>query len=241
MKRSAAGLVLALVAVVGHTQTASAPRPVMGLYDLDSATETFCAFDPSPIVVNENILTTAASVTVAGVGAGVPFTNVAVNDQILFSIGGNVYTKTVVTRASASSITVDSVVAESTPATGTPFQYRRLRCSTDGSLGDFSVSGLLKFTIDFNINQQNTTSGIDVRLQCRVGASTAGWKQQFPVLTPPAVTASYTTYTATGGLAYVVPDAWDRCRLGIKLNTTDDGDDLTTNREAVSVTVQQNR
>lgn len=233
--------IVAALALLLASTAAAQTRPVLALYDLDSDTETFCAFDPTPVTPTANLVVTAASATVTGVGAGTPFTNVAVNDQLLIGFGTtNAMVRTVIARASASSITVDSVSTFTSPSTGTPFQYRNLRCSTDGTAGDFSVSTFAGFTADFNIAQQNTTTGIDVRMQCRVGDINAGWKQVIPALTPPAVSGTYLTFTGTGGVAMVVPpsDHWDRCRIGLKLNSTDDGGDLTTNREAISVTLQ---
>lgn len=248
MRRLAALVLLALLPAPGHGQgAASSARPIFALYDLDSATETFCAFDENVSPDNGNVVTSGSSATITSVAGTTttPFLNVSVMDQILIggSTGATGATRTVIARASSTSITASSALDISSPTTGRTLQHRKLRCSTDGTTGFFSVSGMDSLAIDFTIQQQNTTTGIDVRLQCRVGDSNAGWKQVYPVLVPPAVTATYTTFTSTGGLAYEFPplSKWDSCRIGMKLNTTDDGGDTGANQEQISATMQYQR
>ena len=248
MLRKMLALALLLPQLVTAQGSQSTVRPIMALYDLDSATETFCAFDPSLSPDNGNVITAGSSATITSVAGTTttPFLNVAVMDQILIggSAGSAAATRTVLERASSTSVTLSSAIDVSSPTTGRTLQHRTLRCSTDGTAGAFSVSGYDSLVIDFTIQNQNTTTGIDVRLQCRVADSNARWQQVFPVLVPPAVTATYTTYTGDAeGLAYEFPplSKWDQCRLGIKLNTTDDGGDTGTDQEQVSATMQYQR
>jgi hypothetical protein len=221
------GIALALLALGlgAGAQTTTAPRPVMALNNFTTGTETFCAFDPNPVQVNTgNVTTAGASVTVTAVGAGTPFVSVGVGDQLI--IGGSAAAsgsvRTVATRASSVSITVDSAInLAPPPAAGYPIQYRKLRCSTDGTTGFFSVSGYSRVNVDFNVAAQVSATGVDVRLQCRVGDINAPWKQVFPLLVPPAVAASYTTLASgAGGWVYEGIRNYSSCRLGIKCTST---------------------
>jgi hypothetical protein len=211
-------------------------RPVTAKYDLDSTTETFCALNTREIDGPGRITTSGSSTTVTAVGSAEPFTDVAVNDQLVITGVIGQHVRTVVARASATSITVDAAVDLSATG-GYAFQYRVLSCGTGATDGWFGVSSLSATTVTIDITQIVATGGIDVRIQCASGSNVAAARQVYPLLTPPAAGPTYLNFpTATAsGVAVEITGSWSRCRVGMKIGSADDGDDATTNREQVTI------
>lgn len=222
-------------------------RPIMAKYDLDSTTEITCVLDPADTVAPGRATTSGSSATVTAVGSATPFTNILANARVVFSSLGKQYTRTAVAVASGTSMTIDTATDLSTSGGavgGYEVSYRNITCGSGAENGWFSIAelrGLAAPTIDFNITQQNTTGGIDVRVQCRSADANALAVQVLPALTPPAVTATYLNYTGTGGFKLAVPEKEDQCRVLMLIHTNDDGNDATTNREQVSVTLSGDR
>lgn len=170
---------------------------VMYRYNLNSTTEIFCALGPETSVAER--VQDATSTTMTAV-SGSPFLNVAVGDMIrgtdLPANGSDSYINSVVARASAASITINTALSgEVNPTlTSATLFYRSLRCGTAVNSGAFSMAKYGRVTVQIDITQLVLavpgTSTIDARILCRTGA-TAQWLQVYPVLIPPAVTATY--------------------------------------------------
>jgi len=222
---------LVLIAVLlAAPALAQDKRDVTYEVDYDSATETFCLLDTTQATTSAPVQTSGSSTTLTAV-SGSPFSEVAVNDKLIISQGGTSYTRVVSARASATSITLDVAVN----VTSASLKYQKLRCGTTTADGWFAMSRRAG-TIDINVGQLNVTGGLDVRVQC---AATGGQPRQvYPALTPPTSTASYINFTAVGGMAVGIPDPWDKCRVGIKIGSADDGGDLTTNQERVTIKLE---
>lgn len=84
--------------------------------------------------------------------------------------------------------------------------------------------------IQFSIDQVNVTGGLDITIECKMisGASIV------TLLTDNKTTA------VTDNDIYSVPEGCHEMRVGIKIGTADDGNDLTTNLEILDVHFKAN-
>lgn len=207
-------------------------RPIMAKYDLDSTTEVNCVFNAHPSAGPGLIETSGSSTTVTAVGTAQPFADVAVNDQLVVTGPIGQFVRTVVARASATSITVDAAV-DLSAGDGYSFLYRKLDCTGGGW---FDVTAMEGVTVQVDIQQVVATGGIDVRLECVASGNVSSARQVYPLLTPPAAGPTYLNFpTATAsGVSIGITGAYSKCRLGLKIGSADDGDDQTTNREQVT-------
>jgi hypothetical protein len=132
--------------------------------------------------------------------------------------------RAVMTKPSNDQITVNANIT--TPAAGSAFAYRTLTCGTGAENGWITTRGAQEVNFGFTIAQLNTTSGIDFRVEGRnlAGSTTA------------AVLLGPVTFTAVGGGGLSIQAPWDQMRLGLKMNTTDDGGDTGANAEQVTAT-----
>jgi hypothetical protein len=218
------------------SQPAPAPvsRVITYKWDLDSATEQFAVLDANETQVNVTVSTSGSSTTVTGTSA---FGAIAVNSMLHFNgpnSGSDLFTRGTSAKASASSITVDSAITLAAADLFT-YSYRNLTVGTGNRDGAFSVRGLDRYTIDVNLLQVNATGGVAFRTLCRTMTPDAAWEQVDPALTPPATTPTYYTFTAAGHYAYSSNLPMSECRVGAKIVTADDGGDLTTNQEQISI------
>jgi hypothetical protein len=228
---------MALMSVQAMAQVANPASPTVLLqYDLDSTTEIFASLDAA--VVNDPVPVSAAgSVTLTGTNA---FANVAVGDYIKIYTPTANYERSVIARASANSITISGAAITVTNGT---MQHRTLRSTATliSDVGSFDVSRYQGFTVQIDITQLSLvtpgTSSIDARILCRAGAN-AQWLQQYPVLAPPTVAASYVSSVAVGGWAREITGRFSECRVGLKINAADDAVDTLTAAEQVTVSVQ---
>lgn len=212
---------------------------------------------------NVRITTSGAESTTvtAAVASSAPFAAVQAGDFIRFRTGdpggligkseadqlhdGQVPWLKVVTRTNANSITVNQAVF--IPTTGVPFEWRRVLTSSQIGYGwvptrSFDVA---KFSV--KIDQQNTTTGISVQVQCRDDLPGLDTLSEHIVYPYPGATCNFGTldtsecvFTGAGALNNLVvtidnAGAWQECRVGLKLDSTDDGNDLTTNLELIRV------
>ena len=245
-KTLAALLALLLLPAVARAEANadSVTLPLVVNYDLDSTSYIFC----KSVGVGQNAdfnwkdqfqpVTTsgAASTTVAAVTAATngPFDNLAVGSLIRLNIPddvdpahGSVPTYRYLTaKASDDSVTVNSNVTIG--AAGITFQYLTQSCGTTSSSGWFSVQGWRAGTALIEVAQINTTTGVGYTLQC---------KHAFPWATAVSVITYTSAITAVGTVPLVWSEPYDYCRVGLKLDTTDDGGDLTTNAEQIFLTV----
>ncbi len=246
MKKTLAALV-ALLLLAGEARGAiqdASTLPLVVNYDLDSDTMTYCKSvgvgnnadfvwrdQLQPVTTSGSSSATLAAVTASANG---PYDNLAVGSLLRFNIasgdgpsfGGAPTYRYLTAKASDDSATIDTAVLVG--ATGVPFQYLNRSCGTTASSGWFSVSGWTAGTALLEISQIVTTSGIDYTLEC---------KHAYPWATAVTVLTNSAAVTAAGTVPLVWSEPYDYCRVGIKLDSTDDGDDLTTNTEQIFITV----
>lgn len=210
-------------------------------YDLDATTETFCVLARDVVQVSDRV-TDSTSTTMTAV-SGSPFANVSAGDMIFGfdnqAGGGEGYTKAVLARASATSITLNSPVSpEVNPTlTSATLSFRKLTCGTGSTNGIIDVSAYRSVVFQVDIVQLNATGGIDSRIQCR-SSPDALWWQVYPAITPGTTSASYVSSTAVGAWAVEVSGAYAQCRVGMLIHTADDGGDTGANAEQISVSVR---
>ena len=229
-------LLIALVfaPALAMAQPAGAPltSDILFHYDIDSATETFCAL--GPIVSGTVAVSASASTNLTGTAA---FTNVLVGAMLHIVTPTATYDRGIAVRTSANAVVISGAAITVTDAV---WSYRNPVCSTTlASMdGSFNVSRYNSALVTFNVAQQVATGGIDVRLVCIANALST-WVQVWPAQTDTTAAAAYINYT-TGTVAQkAIPlsDPYTRCKVGFKIGSADDGDDLTTNAEAFSVFV----
>ena len=234
-KLSPLAVLLAAAVLLGLASSSQAgpARTLLWQYNLNSTTEIFCGLGPE--FDGSNRVTASASTTVTAV-SGSPFANVQVGARILITdSNGTSYERAVTVRNSATSIVISGTGVTITSGV---FKAQNVTCSTSNNdAGAFAVDEFSSFTVGISISQQVTTGGIQFRLQCRV-AGGGPWVQQYPALTPPAVGPTYSpAYTSTGQFTLGSQDAFGECRVGMLIVTNDDGNDLTTNAEQVTIIV----
>lgn len=167
----------------------------------------------------------SASLTsfVASSGA---FTFVSPGDLLLFDVGGTPVERTVLTKADANNVTVETPVDLTA---GYAYGYRNLRQLTSAEEGWVSVRNAQSVTFIIEIAQMVGTGGIDDYVQCRVPGSSA-----------PVVNVFQDNLTAAGRTVYSIDlrvRGYDQCRFGLRWATNDDTDDLTTNKEKITLQV----
>ncbi len=250
MRKSLAALLALLLVCPLAARAATAPHsmtlPLVVNYDLDSTSYVYCKSvgvgagqnadfnwkdQAQPVTTGGSSSATLAAVTAATNG---PYDNLAVGSLLWFNIasadaptaGATPTFRYLTAKASDDSATIDSVVTVA--AAGVGFQYLNRSCGTSASSGWFSVSGWTAGTALLEISQIVTTSGIDYQLEC---------KHAYPWATAVAVLTNTAAVTAAGTVPLVWSEPYDYCRVGIKLDSTDDGNDLTTNTEQIFITV----
>jgi hypothetical protein len=141
---SALGLVVGLAAAAA-AQGAAKDGQLALIYDVDVTALTYCVPTggpfADPISVTQRIKTTGSSTTVTEfVTGGAPFTNVVVGDALAIRTPNSTTTTlvSVVAKASAASITVDTAITLSDTA-GHPFSYYHHVCGTTDNDGWFAV------------------------------------------------------------------------------------------------------
>jgi len=223
---------LMLFAVAGSPQDRNS-FPIIADFDADSTTMTYVLFDP-PRSGTANIKTTGSSATVDA-ASGTPFAAVAVGDEIFVrDVDATAQVRYVRAKASSIQITVNAAVNWSgNGSTGYGFTYRTFRSGTGADAGWFQVGGAFsRRNIYFGLEQVNATGGVAFQIDCIMGAPAAKPTLVYP---PGGSTAceTGTLTTAPTRCLVVLSLGAQRCRLGAKIVTADDGDDLTTNREDV--------
>jgi hypothetical protein len=245
MKKLLAAFLAILTAASAPVQAQSQSQQlvIQFKYNLNSTTETYCALGNE--VTDLDRVQDATSTTMTAV-SGTPFANVAVGDMITGvdqpSSGGESFVNSVVARASATSITINTAISPDVNPTLTSatLKHRTLACGTAPNSGAFNVAIFKYFTVQIDIQQMVLltpgTSSIDTRIVCRTG-NMSQWLQVYPILVPPAVTPSYVSSTVVGGWARTFNEEFSQCRVGMKINSADDAGDTGTNAEQVTVTV----
>lgn len=246
-------VLLALLALAGSASAqdmSGGDFPVLDNYDLDATSATYCRYITSTtglaegpgVQVFEKVVTSGSSTSVTALSAATtaPFTAVAVGDLIDFfppnvpglpSVAGTVpggrQRRYVVTRTDADNIVVDSAVNLGTA--GATFVFWKRSCGTAATDGWVDVTGQhAQFSI--GITQMVVTGFITYQVECRTSnasyssiviVDTANISAASPVVGNPHTTDILVPYAS--------------CRVGLLINSADDGNDLTTNLEQVFV------
>lgn len=106
----------------------------------------------------------------------------------------------------------------------TTYTFCNTTCGTLAASGWLYTWGVDQTSFFFHLDQMVVTGGIDMKIECREDAAST-------------VTTVYTSpnYTSTGTIRVIIPENYYQCRMGFKIGTSDDGGDLTTNLEKISV------
>lgn len=233
---AALGLVLGPGGVQAQLVQSVTTIPLASDYDLDSTSYVYPhstgalqrTWGPGN-VGHGKIETSGSSTTVTGVvGADDPFANLAVGDELEIVYQGFTYFRYVAAKASSDSITVNTAIDLTNDAA---FRWRDRTNGTAATSGWVPVHGMQSVLYQIDIDQLNVTGGIDVKVECRIiGATTSAVLINDPVDNETAV-------TSTGYSIHLQVAQFDECRMGIKIGTADDVDDLTTNTEKISIKV----
>ena len=202
-------------------------QPVFYEVELDATSYTYYLHGPVK-AGSSNATTSGSSATVTAI-SGTPFDDVAVGDMLIFSDPYSPPTYRIITaKASGASITVDAAITLDGPpnaaAVGYPFSYRTLTSGTGAADGWVLVGGLTNKLLSLYISQLNVTGAIYFSVECRVDS--VGPIRLFE--------ANYASAAlGSNGEAWPVTEDCTHLRVGIKIDSADDGGDLTTNREKV--------
>jgi hypothetical protein len=228
-------VLLLLLGTTAFSQPAQTVAPVLVRYDVDSTTLTFCTMvgasgNPagSPVSGSGRILTAGSSTTVtsetASAGALAP---VVARDVIIVQRGSTTDTAVVTAKASNDSVTVDAAV--NWP--GNSYTYLKSTCGTTDNDGWVGVGGgtRIMMTVQY---EQGDLDALVWQFQC-IG-SAVGSK---PVVVYPSEgdgcgnsgtqVAGFCEFAAAGSAARFTWEemgAWSRCRVGVKVKTTDASD-----------------
>jgi hypothetical protein len=241
MARYAALLSIFLIASQADAQVTSGI--LTGHYDIDSATYTACRTigsgtaiqAPVPLVGPVN----SAGVTLTAV-SGTPFSGLAVGDVLVMpptAAGILPEIRSIVTFTSATSVDVDT--APTVALANAQLGRLQQRCGTGDDAGWLRITDYTNVTLTIQIAQINTTTGVDVIVECRSNAPGALPAQVYP---DNSAGAAQRTYTAAGheSRSRISISAAAGCplvRVMFKLKSTDDGVDTTTARELLDVMV----
>lgn len=243
MRRLVALILLALCPAAALAQETRSANFTY-LYDLDATAITYCRMEGvsgnpfgSGIPGPANIQTTGSSATLDAVTAGTnPFVNVAAKDVIAVrSQDGSTALRVVISKASSDQIVVNAVIT----IVNSPFQFYKHVCGTTAESGWIDVGNYVNRSIVFSIAQVAVTGGIDVRVECRDPGIGSPPVQIFPSCTTGAC-GTVQAYTGIAGITsttkIVIPEPTGSCRVGMLINSADDGGDLTTNTEQITIT-----
>lgn len=251
LKKVLATAVLVLAATFTQAQGAAKDGTLALLYNVSSATLTYCSLSPgpfaSPVPVAALIKTSGSSTTVVEVVSGAkPFTGIVVGDVLIIQTptATNPSATTIVAvtaHASDSSITVDTAIT----LAGNNFGFYHHVCGTTVNDGWVAVgAGTKSFELSVQYDQGDLDA-LSVRWECRHPGAGA-----LPVILFPGPGASCgiggTLATdhcefATAGInsrLSVRDDSttFAECRVGLAFKSTDTAD-TTTNLEKVTVKV----
>jgi len=226
-------------------------------YNLDSTDLIYCHVlgsggSPfgSPMPGKATIKTVGSSLTVTENSSGTnPFDLIGVGDVLFVTLAsGSVQKRVVATRASASSITVDTVIDLTG---GFSFRWLDTQCGTTDEDGWIETAGMTSKKLEFLLQQiSGVVGGISIRLECRGDALGS-----LPVIVHPGDSASATC--SPGTLAsefcnFTVGDATDgrsiftipqdilcgEARIGMKIVTSDAAEAAEANRERITSTLE---
>ncbi len=231
-------LIAAFLALPTTLQAQSATTSILEKYDLDrpDANMIYCRMPDVPVQGLGTIVTAGSNATVTA-GTGTPFAGLAEND-VLYALSpatGAVETRYIITWTSNTQVTVDAAVDWSTAQN---FSYKHVACGTTANDGWFDMAPYNYASIIVNVAQLNVTGGINFRWECRASAPQAA-----PVQVCPTTINTFRNVTVAGitdgAINCAVEEPYAQCRVGMAIATSDDGGDLTTNREQISIQVDR--
>jgi len=244
-----AGLLLA-TPVMGQEN----PQAYFALrYDLDATAITYCRCEGvdgnpfgAPMPVEYLVDNGGSSTAVTSATAGQPvFAGMARGDVIFISIGGVLYPRGIVTYTDSENIVVDEAIDLS--AADYPITWKKNNCGTAVTSGWISTAGLEQATVGFFVKQfVGDTNGLDVRIEGTVVTAdgTTNVVQLWPSGKTVAGAATVQSFSTggvdptagiTSNLFVNITAAVQEVRVGMFHNTADDGNDLTTNAEEITV------
>jgi hypothetical protein len=224
MMRLRLAALLVLLPALCAAQGTRVDRAIVSKYELDSASYIYCKLGPSTVGPGR-VETSGSSATVTGVALLTdPFTNVAVGDEMMFGAGGAAV-RVVTAWASATSITVDSVINLDVDG-GMNFSYTHPTCGTAATDGWFVV-GPGVHTIHVVYRQGDLTGGVDFSVETRT-RGVLGVPEQVAAGTVAATTALVNQATI------VLGETSNEFRVGLKYGSADTSD-ATTNAEMIDV------
>lgn len=253
MKKLLAAMILALLMAGGiSAQPANTSRILLWQYNLLEAsaaggTPVYCApgtaISTSSRVYSGSGGVVSSSTTLTAV-SGTPFLGVSAGAMLLITdTNGSTYRRSVTVASSSTSVVISGAAVTITSGniqsggSQNPNGSTNMACGTTAAFGAFNVTMGQKFQVQVGVGQNVNTGGLSFHLQCRTNPE-ADWAQVSPALTWPAVTPTYTSALASGTIGTFILgtiDAYSQCRVGMMIVTTDDGNDLTTNAEQISI------
>lgn len=246
-------LLLAAPAAARAQGTATANFAIR--YDLDSTTLIYPRVlgQSSPFTGSIDgrvaIKTAGSNTTVdADTASTNPFTNVFTDDVLVVDRGLSAQPdiRTVVARASADSVTIDTAVDWTG---GRQFRWYDTQAGSAEGDGWINVSGWLNRQITFYLEQiSGVTGGINTRLECRSAGVNAK-----PVIAWPGAAATaaacgagtlvggfcnFTVAGVTSGTAILLnpEERWAQCRFGLKIGTSDAAETVEGDKERITIT-----
>lgn len=210
--------------------------PILEVYDLDATDLTYC--NTGAIAKGDGTVTTSGSSTTVTAAVTTAFNAVAAGDTIYFNLPSGRVVRYIASVTDGDTLVLTAAVNITAAA---PFEYRERACGTTATDGWVNVQDYDTRNIILQIDQVVATGGISVHWQCKGRGDQAG-----PVKVWPGNGADCGSGTLSSGLcnfatgtthafSVVIDEPWAQCRVGLKIGSADDGDDLTTNAENVNI------
>jgi len=206
-------------------------------YDLDSASLIYCNTTGVNNLVNgsarpgvNRVKTVGSSTTITSFdNAYDSFLVISVGDILYFNQQVGAGTADVYGTPAARVVTSDDSITVSAAidlSNGATYNWRKLVCGTADTSGAFPVDDWRTTTIQIILSQENSAS-TDYQVERRNRGPASAWS----IITGP------TNDTSTFNDIFATDLPFGECRVGAKVNT-DDGDDLTTNTERLTILVK---
>lgn len=245
--RRLAVVVLALLPCAASSQIEEREIPLASLYDLDSTSYIYCVTTGANGQVLNNgtnnfVRVTSSTTTLAAVTALTsPFTSVAVGDEVTVVVSGIARTRVITAKASDDSVTMNAGFVDATGTavnvTNVQFTYRDRTCGTAATDGWFPVSTYRGANVSLQVTQISVTGQIEFIIQCRKSGVDDS---------PIDVYAEGMTAYRPGGYNAAQVDndeiilhngvvLFNMCRVGMLIDSADDGSDTGVDAEQVTV------
>jgi hypothetical protein len=224
-------------------------------HDVDATAITYCRSegqngDPfgAPMAIDAQVDNAGSSTTIDQASAtGEPFRDMGVGDTFFIHgvTAGSITPRSIVTASSSTSVVVDEAIDLS--ADNYNITWRNDVCGTAVTSGWISTAGLSNVTIGFFLTQYvGDGNGLDVRIEGTVETSdgTTNIVQLWPTGKTVGGAATVQNFTTAGIATNIfvnITAPVQKVRVGAFHNTADDGNDLTTNAEQITVALYATR